>query len=384
MREPRREEPETAERIPAAGGDGGLAMSWSPKKFLGGALLGVGILGGGLTGYLLADGRRTRVPAEAATRSEVATATPRQSVESQIAARRLAVFTEAELSPTAPPQVVSSEFMPIITLTSPYEVVDAALFDAGERRIRLARILPVGRQEVCFDTDGRRFACGLMGRAALQNLLARRSVTCAPLFVPRPVRLDHVEADCSIDGSDVAEHMVRAGFAFPAPLAGGRLTAALDEARRSRAGVWSGPYLVPETDHTIEDSRATGTLFQRTSPPEGHTLDAPAEDRAAIGSIGMQNGPAQIRKPVRREVTAPTKSRPPATDAPRLPSPAAAARQPPYDRGPGPAPARETPRPGVVAGPILPPSEALARKLGVSTSTTAPSAGDNGRGSSDR
>lgn len=345
---------------------------------IGGIVLGGGILLGGTIGYMLAQAQRSRTPIAAESRPVNHAAEARISTERQVATRRLATFADATFTPTDPPTIVLAGFMAPLSLSPPFEAIDSALFDAGETRIRLAGILPVGRQEVCLDTEGRRFACGLMGRATLQNFLARRDVSCTPLFFPKDKRRDFIDAECRADGIDIGEHVVRSGFAFPSSLAGKRLEVASMEAREAKIGVWRGPYLMPDGDAAIEDSREVERASLRTAGSQGRDrIESPPED------------PPGVRRteavPERREATSRVKKRSPAGDAEGRPLPRPT-MPPVRTAGPvGTSPAgKEGPRSGVVAGPILPPPETLARKLGVSPSTTGGEPGDLVRGSSDR
>jgi endonuclease YncB( thermonuclease family) len=142
------------------------------------------------------------------------------------------------------------------------------LFDGQDTRIRLALVFPVGRNEICTVDAGAHFACGLMGRASLQNFLARRSVVCAPVFLPPGERRAIVDARCRADDEDIAERQIRAGFAFPSPLAGDNYRDAMDEAKRQRAGVWAGPYDTPKMDLSEADARVVpfGSTRRSTKP----------------------------------------------------------------------------------------------------------------------
>lgn len=345
---------------------------------IGGIILGIGVLLGGAGGYMLAQAQRIRTPITEAGRALSLPIERGISVERQVAAQRLAALPEVSFSATDPPAIVLSGFDAPIRFSPPFDVIDSALFDSGDRRIRLARIVPVGRQDVCLDGDGRRFACGLMGRATLQNLLAHRSVSCVRLFLPANRRHDFIDADCDADGVNIAEHVVRSGFAFPSALTDERLEAALGEAREAQNGVWRGPYLIPEKDAALEDAREVEISSFRTSP-------SVARDRvedASGNATGMRRMEGLAE---RHEAASRAKKRVPSSgmdgsspSRPIIPSPRSTG---PIEPVPA---AKAAPHAGVVAGPILPPPEALARKLGLSPSTTGGEPGDPTRGTSDR
>lgn len=177
------------------------------------------------------------------------------SVERQTAALRLQAFRADPLDPLAPVDVATDGFAAQIRLEPPYMAVDSTVFDARGIRVRLDGVWPVGRGEVCNGAGGAKIACGLAGRAALQNYLANRSVACLRRFATAPGPV--VVADCRVDGEDLAERMIRMGQAFPAPDRGDWGRAALEEARTARRGVWSGDHAPPTRDRTSEDIAAT-------------------------------------------------------------------------------------------------------------------------------
>jgi endonuclease YncB( thermonuclease family) len=205
-------------------------------------------------------------PAATETPSASRTTAAPTSVETQIAAQRLARFADG-VEP--PGDRVTTQFEEPMRLSPPFDAIDSVVFDAEMRRFRLWGVWPVGRNEICRGEDGGRFACGLMARAALQNHIARRKPVCIRMFgAARPS--DFVEVTCTVDGDDLALHMVRSGFAFPAPRAGTLLRAAAVEAMAEKRGYWAGPQIAPTADRAEEDAR---------SIPVGGTrvLTAPAD-----------------------------------------------------------------------------------------------------------
>ncbi len=328
----------------------GKAEAAADRLPLYGLVLGIGILLGGGLGLILA---RARLPTSATPPLATRVGQPesRISIERQIAARRLETFSEDLFDPFSTPDVVVEGFVESLKLSPPWSAVDSILFDSATTRVRLAHVWPVGRREVCIDAAETRFACGLMGRAALQNFLVGKSVVCTQSFFRAKWERDILVADCRADGIDLAEHLVRSGFAFPDHAAGEPLLAALADARAARRGVWAGPFEYPFRDRTREDAESVSFV--------------------ANGSEKVSEGSAD-----QAETTAPTRPGPPAesviattkkNDRPRPPTRAASVRQteriapPPLEKL---APhASEPPEGGVVAGPIQPPPPGLAEKL---------------------
>ncbi|TBW41014.1 hypothetical protein EYW49_02345 [Siculibacillus lacustris] len=235
----------------------------------------------GLAVAALVAARRSEPPPAVAPPSAPVAAVERPralSTEAQIAARRLEAFaapSTSEIAEAAPP---AAGFEMAFRAQPPFDAIDSVLFDTLRQRLKLHGVVPVGRNEICLAEDGRRFACGLMARATLQNHIAGKEPTCERAFLAEDARAEMLEVRCSVDGEDLALHMIRAGFAFPALHAGAHHFEALAEAKARRAGVWAGPYEPALEDRSRDDSRATpfgSTRVRSPSPSEaGTTLPA--------------------------------------------------------------------------------------------------------------
>jgi endonuclease YncB( thermonuclease family) len=220
-----------------------------------GVVVGLALLAAGVIGFLLGRQHTPAPPSTpaAAPPAEARRATPTR--EQQLAAHRLAGWRVEPVDPLAPAGERATNFEPVLRPTPPYDAVDATLFDAFDMRIRLAHAWPVGRDEACLDPRGLRFACGLRARAALQNHLFGKTVTCIRLFLAQESDGGVVDARCTVEGEDLALRQIRAGWAFPNDLADADQRAALEDAQRERAGVWAGPYELPHRDLGIDDAR---------------------------------------------------------------------------------------------------------------------------------
>jgi endonuclease YncB( thermonuclease family) len=199
------------------------------------------------------------------------TATRPGSTEAQVARRRLSSLGGV-LDADREPDPRTAAFVDRLRLTPPYGAVDSVVFDTLHQRLRLYGVWPVARDAVCRGDDGRRLACGLMARAALQNHIAGKEVVCDRMFGLAEPTSEPIEVRCRLDGEDLALRMIRAGWAFPSPRAGRLEQEALDEAMRARRGWWNGPQSAPVIDDSIADAAATpfGSLTQPafTGPPE--------------------------------------------------------------------------------------------------------------------
>lgn len=323
--------------------------NWSPRIPVGGVILGLGILLGGVGGFLLARNSTREV---APPQPPVAARAERVSTERQIASRRLTGFKFEVFSPFIDPMTVVDGFEPPLVLGPPYEAVNSNTFDTASFRVRLGRVRAVGRSEVCYDANQMRFACGLMGRAALKNLLGQRMVICDRLFLVGSAGDGAVTAECRTDDGLVSIAMVRQGFALPSSIGGDDLETALTQAKAARAGVWAGPYVGPPRDPSVEDGKVTPIGVSR--PLAGS--DIPAPEMVVRPEPSMANKRANVE----RGTNGGERRRPsPGTPVPTPPSAGMATPKIPTSA-----------TGGVIAGPILPPPPSLADRLGVSPSAT--------------
>lgn len=237
-----------------------------PAKLpIAGILVGAAILAAGV-GVLLVgvgrsgpDGEPQTVAAKPAERVAAPSERPREeppaSRERQTAIRMLGSWRSDAAEPLAEADAAAGRFEPAIRPQPPYDAVDSTLFDALDRRFRLVQAQAVPREEVCRDASGRRFACGLQGRASLQNHIVGKTVICRRLFLGDPDKTGIVDARCSVDGEDLALFQIRAGWAVPSGHADAEHRAAYEDARARRVGVWAGAWEAPVRDASEIDAR---------------------------------------------------------------------------------------------------------------------------------
>lgn len=253
-----------------------------------GIAVGLALLVGGAGGYALGThrallGAGDRTAAEQSARDAAERGRALRSREQQVATQRLSQWRVEDLDPLAGPGGPATIFEPVLRLTPPFDAVDATLIDSLDTRVRLAQARPVGRNEICVNDAGIRSACGLKGRASLQNHMYGKAVTCVRLFLgqeplgAKEGRGRIVDARCSVAGEDLALHQIRAGFAFPSEFADADHVAALAEARRLRAGVWAGPYEIRADDQSEVDAREVPFGSLRLAGPNSQEVTgAPA------------------------------------------------------------------------------------------------------------
>lgn len=119
------------------------------------------------------------------------------------------------------------------TFGPPFQIDDGLTFGPEKAvRTRLSGLAGPGRDAVCRDKDDRLWACGLQARAALNNLIVKRQVTCIPTAPSDSV----VPARCVADDVDLGRRLVELGYARSQV----DYTAEMDRARTANAGMWNG------------------------------------------------------------------------------------------------------------------------------------------------
>lgn len=150
--------------------------------------------------------------------------------------------------------VVSPPGLPPGPITGKSRVIDGDTIDVANRRIRLAGIDAPERAQHCTDASRQPAPCGEISRAALDDLVGQRPVSCVPLELDR---YNRVVATCTVagadGGADLGEVMVTAGQA----LANGRYAAPEAEAKAAKRGIWSGTFDPPaewRRAHQVDDA----------------------------------------------------------------------------------------------------------------------------------
>jgi endonuclease YncB( thermonuclease family) len=108
-----------------------------------------------------------------------------------------------------------------------------AIADGGPVVVRLAGVAAPEFTATCTDADGRSWKCGARARAELARLILNRSVACVIVDESVP---EEPTARCRVGLFDLADWLVRRGWADPAEDAGPELVEAGREARSNRRG----------------------------------------------------------------------------------------------------------------------------------------------------
>lgn len=120
-------------------------------------------------------------------------------------------------------------------------VQDGDSFVIQQTTIRLDGIDAPELKQNCFSADGSIWRCGGEARNQLAKMLRKGDVKCEPSAKDRYGR---TIAKCSAEGiPDIAEAMVRLGWAINAANVGeGKYAAAEEEARNAKRGIWQGKF----------------------------------------------------------------------------------------------------------------------------------------------
>jgi endonuclease YncB( thermonuclease family) len=123
----------------------------------------------------------------------------------------------------------------------PVRLADGDSFSLGRERYRLYGIDAPELHQDCTDAKGQSWPCGTRARSELRRIIGTHPVQCRTLSTDRFGRNIAV---CHAAGRDLAEEMVRAGFAttFDRRGAHNPYDAAQAEARADKRGVWAGTF----------------------------------------------------------------------------------------------------------------------------------------------
>lgn len=112
----------------------------------------------------------------------------------------------------------------------------------GSSRIRLAGIDAPSIDQLCLDTKGERWTCGIAARDELAKHFGDKEWTCTPT---RTDRFGRTVAKCLSGGEDVQAWMVKHGWALSFVQYSRAYDADEKAARAARSGLWAGAFIAP-------------------------------------------------------------------------------------------------------------------------------------------
>ena len=142
------------------------------------------------------------------------------------------------------------------TLRGRAQVVDGDDLYVDARKVRLHGIDALEWDQTCETRQGRVWPCGAAAKAFLQSLVQGREVACEKRSWSKKYK--RWNATCYMNGQDIANYLVAAGYAFDMPqFSGGHYMALEFEADEKGRGAWSGEFLMP---HLWREQQAAKTL----------------------------------------------------------------------------------------------------------------------------
>jgi endonuclease YncB( thermonuclease family) len=142
----------------------------------------------------------------------------------------------------------------------PVRLADGDSFSLGNERFRLYGIDAPELHQHCTDARGEAWSCGIRARSELRRIIATNPVECRTVSIDR---FGRNIATCHAGGRDLAEEMVRAGFATAMERRGftNPYESAQTQARAERRGIWAGTFETPR------DWRRANPRDPETTPP---------------------------------------------------------------------------------------------------------------------
>ena len=173
----------------------------------------------------------------------------------------------------------------------------------GNSRIRLGGIDAPSVDQLCLNTKGERWTCGVAARDELIKYTDNKTWTCH--LRQAADRRGRQVARCEVDGEDIQKWMVKNGWA----LAHTRVSHDYDPdekaAREAKAGMWQGAFIAP-WDWRIRNKKTT-ILGAAKAPPNAHAIllasasgsVAPSPDCTIKGNVNG-SGECIYHKPTSR------------------------------------------------------------------------------------
>jgi endonuclease YncB( thermonuclease family) len=147
------------------------------------------------------------------------------------------------------------------------KVHDGDQVQIGNTHIRLGGIDAPSVDQLCLNTKGERWTCGVAARDELTHHTANQSWSCHVL------RTDHrgrAVARCEVNGEDIQKWLVHSGWALAYTRASHDYEADEKAAREAKAGMWQGAFIAP-WDWRIRNKKTT-ILSAIKLPPNAHAV----------------------------------------------------------------------------------------------------------------
>jgi endonuclease YncB( thermonuclease family) len=137
----------------------------------------------------------------------------------------------------------------------------------GSSKIRLSGVDAPSVDQLCLDTKGERWTCGVAARDELIKHADNKSWTC---HVNRVDRRGRSVAHCEVDGEDIQKWLVKSGWALSYVRVSHDYDADEKAAREAKAGMWQGAFIAP-WDWRVRNKK-TVILGAAKAPPNAHAI----------------------------------------------------------------------------------------------------------------
>lgn len=122
-------------------------------------------------------------------------------------------------------------------------VIDGDTIEIHGQRVRLFGIDAPESGQLCRGSDGAQYYCGPEAANSLDRFISRRSVSCSVRDFDRYGRM---VADCAVESTNLAEWLVRNGYALDWPkYSKGRFAEFQKLAEKEERGIWAGSFTPP-------------------------------------------------------------------------------------------------------------------------------------------
>jgi endonuclease YncB( thermonuclease family) len=137
----------------------------------------------------------------------------------------------------------------------------------GNSKIRLAGVDAPSVDQLCLNTKGERWTCGVAARDELIHHTDKKNWIC---HVERTDRRGRSVAKCDVDGEDIQRWLVKSGWALAYTRYHHDYEADEKAAREAKAGMWQGAFIAP-WDWRIRNKK-TVILGATKPPPNAHAI----------------------------------------------------------------------------------------------------------------
>jgi len=148
-----------------------------------------------------------------------------------------------------------------ITGTAKVRAGDAVVI--GNTRIRLGGIDAPAVDQLCLNTKGERWTCGVAARDELAKYAEGKNWVCHARSIDRRGR---TVARCEVGGEDIQKWLVRSGWALAYTRVSKDYEPDEAAAREAKAGMWQGAFIAP-WDWRVRNKKTQ--ILGATKPPEG-------------------------------------------------------------------------------------------------------------------